>query len=70
MKWESINMDFVTGIPKKREGYNSIFVVVDKLAKVTHLIPIKTISTTIDFVHLFIKKIVTLHGRPSRIISD
>ena len=71
MKWECISMDFVTGIPKVRAGFDSIFVVVDKLTKVAHLIPVKTTFTaTADIAHLFVKEIVRLHGIPARIISD
>ena len=70
MKWECISMDFVTGIPKLTGGFDSIFVVVDKLTKVAHLIPVKTTATAADIAHLFIKEIVRLHGIPARIISD
>ena len=55
-------MDFVSGIPKVTGGFDSIFVVVDKLTKVAHLIPVKTTSTAIDIAHLFVKEIVKLHG--------
>ena len=70
MKWECISMDFVTGIPKVTGGFDSIFVVVDKLTKVAHLIPVKTTSTAADIAHLFVKEVVRLHGIPARIISD
>ena len=58
MKWECISMDFVSGLPKTTGGYNSIFVVVDKLTKVAHLIPVKTTSTVVDVAHLFVREIV------------
>ena len=70
MKWECISMDFVTGIPKVTGGFDSIFVVVDKLTKVAHLIPVKTTSIAADIAHLFVKEIVRLHGIPARIVSD
>ena len=63
-------MDFVTGIPKVAGGFDSIFVVVDKLTKVAHLIPVKTTSIAADIAHLFVKEIVRLHGILARIISD
>ncbi|MCO5603851.1 hypothetical protein L7F22_058005 [Adiantum nelumboides] len=44
MKWECISMDFVTGLPTVA-GYNSVYVVVDMLTKVAHLIPVKTTYT-------------------------
>ena len=63
-------MDFVTGIPKVTGGFDSIFVVVDKLTKVAHLIPMKTTSIAVNIAHLFVKEIVRLHGIPARIIND
>ena len=70
MKWECISMDFVTGLPKVSGGFDSIFVVVDKLTKVAHFIPIRTSATATDVAQLFVKEIVRLHGIPARIISD
>ncbi|MCO5587413.1 hypothetical protein L7F22_041362 [Adiantum nelumboides] len=70
MKWECISMDFVTGLPKTTENYDSIFVIVDKLTKVAHLIPVKQTATAADIAQVFVKEIVRLHGIPARIISD
>ena len=70
MKWECISMDFVTGLPKVSGGFDSIFVVVDKLTRVAHLIPIRTTATAADIAQIFVKEIVRLHGIPARIISD
>ncbi len=70
MKWECISMDFITGIPKVAGNFDSIFVVVDKLTKVAHLIPTRTTASASDIAQLFVKDIVRLHGVPARIISD
>ena len=70
MKWECISMDFVTGLPAVSGGYDSIFVVIDKLTKVAHLLPVKKTFSAIDIARVFIKEIVRLHGFPRRIISD
>ncbi|MCO5593976.1 hypothetical protein L7F22_047995 [Adiantum nelumboides] len=70
MKWECISMDFVTGLPKTTGNYDSIFVIVDKLTKVAHLIPVKQTDTAADIAQVFVKEIVRLHGIPARIISD
>ena len=43
---------------------------VDKLTKVTHLIPVKKTYTASDVAQVFVKEIVRLHGLPRRIISD
>ena len=63
-------MDFVTGLPKVFGGFVSIFVVVDKLTKVAHFIPIRATTTATDVARLFVREIVRLHGIPARIISD
>jgi hypothetical protein len=41
-KWEEISMDFIVGLPHTRDGYDSIWVIVDRLTKVAHFIPVKT----------------------------
>jgi hypothetical protein len=41
-KWEKIGMDFMTGVPRISKGYGSIWVIVDRLTKVAHFIPVKT----------------------------
>nr|AAO73243.1 putative gag-pol polyprotein [Oryza sativa Japonica Group]ABF97009.1 retrotransposon protein, putative, Ty3-gypsy subclass [Oryza sativa Japonica Group] len=40
-KWDEIGMDFITGFPKVRSGYDAIWVIIDRLTKVDHFIPIK-----------------------------
>jgi hypothetical protein len=44
-KWEEIGMDFIVGLPRTRDGYDSIWVIVDHLTKVAHFIPVKTTYT-------------------------
>jgi hypothetical protein len=44
-KWEVITMDFITGLPKTNKQHDSIMVVVDKLTKVAHFVPVKTTHT-------------------------
>ena len=63
-------MDFITGLPKTIRNFDSIYVVVDKLTKVAHLVPVKTTTTAVDIAHIFVKEIVRLHGIPTRIVSD
>ena len=63
-------MDFITGLPKTTGNFDSIFVVVDKLTKVAHIIPVKTIATAVDIAHIFVKEIVKLHGIPAIIVSN
>jgi hypothetical protein len=40
-KWEEIGMDFIVGLPRTRDGYDSIWVIVDRLTKVAHFMPVK-----------------------------
>jgi hypothetical protein len=69
-KWEVISMDFITGFPKTIKQHDVIMVVVDKLSKETHFIPIKSTFKSIDIANVFMKEIFKLHGLPKTIISD
>ena len=69
-KWEDINMDFVTGLPKVRGGYDSIWFIVDRLTKSAHFIPVKTTYQAEDVTKIYLKEIVKLHSAPSSIILD
>jgi hypothetical protein len=69
-KWENIAMDFVVGLPRSPHGKDAIWVVIDRLTKVTHFIPMKKTSSTADLVPLYIKEVVRLHGVPKSIVSD
>ncbi|WVZ90117.1 hypothetical protein U9M48_036447 [Paspalum notatum var. saurae] len=63
-------MDFIVGLPRTQKGYNSIWVVVDRLTKVAHFIPVNTTYSGARLAELYISRIVCLHGVPKRIISD
>ncbi|WVZ89106.1 hypothetical protein U9M48_035559 [Paspalum notatum var. saurae] len=69
-KWEEISMHFIVGLPRTQKGYNSIWVVVDRLTKVAHFIPVNTTYSSARLAKLYISRIVCLHGVPKRIISD
>ncbi|WVZ76302.1 hypothetical protein U9M48_024289 [Paspalum notatum var. saurae] len=69
-KWEEISMDFIVGLPRTQKGYNSIWVVIDRLTKVAHFIPVNTTYSGARLAELYISGIVCLHGVPKRIISD
>jgi hypothetical protein len=66
--WSDISMDFIGGLPKV-QGIDTIMVVVDRLTKYAHFVPVKHPYTTKDIAELFIKEIVRLHGFPSSIVS-
>jgi hypothetical protein len=69
-KWEEITMDFIVGLPRTQKGYNSIWVVVDRLTKVAHFIPVNTTYSGARLAELYISRIICLHRVPKKIISD
>ena len=69
-KWEEISMDFIVGLPRTRDGYDSICVIVDRLTKTTHFIPVRTTYTSAKLAELYMSRIVCLHGVLKKIVSD
>jgi hypothetical protein len=69
-KWDQIGMDFITGLPRTKSGYDSIWVIVDRLTKVAHFILVKTTYTSARLADIYMKRIVSLHGVPKSIVSD
>jgi hypothetical protein len=69
-KWEEISMDFIVGLPRTPAGYDSIWVIVDRLTKVAHFIPVKTTHSCARLAKLYMSRIVCLHGVPKKIVSD
>ena len=69
-KWEVISMDFITGLLRTSRQHDSIMVVVDRLTKVAHFIPVKSTHSTNEVVQVFIKDIMRLHGILRNIVSD
>jgi hypothetical protein len=69
-KWEEIGIDFITGLPHTSKGYDSIWVIMDRLTKVTHFIPVKTTYKGSQLVELYMARNVCLHGVPKKIILD
>jgi hypothetical protein len=62
-------MDFIVGPPRSDKVYDSIRVIVDRLTKVAHFIPVKTTNTSPQLAELYISKIVCIHGVPKKIVS-
>ncbi|WVZ64963.1 hypothetical protein U9M48_014405 [Paspalum notatum var. saurae] len=63
-------MDFIVGLPRTQSGFDSIWVVVDRLTKVAHFIPVKTTYSGAKLAELYMSRIVCLHGVPKKIVSD
>ena len=69
-KWELITMDFVTKLPKTRKGNDTIWVIVDRLTKSAHFLPMKETFSMEQLAKLYVNEIVSLHGIPLSIVSD
>ncbi|GJS63999.1 putative reverse transcriptase domain-containing protein [Tanacetum coccineum] len=69
-KWEKITMDFVSGLPRTPSGYDSIWVIVDRLIKSAHFLPMKKTDSIEKLAQLYLKEIVCKHAVPTSIISD
>jgi IS30 family transposase len=69
-KWGEIGMDFIVGLPQNRDGYDLIWVIVDRLTKVAHFILVKTTYTGAKLAELYMSTIVCLHGVPKKIVSN
>ncbi|WVZ75812.1 hypothetical protein U9M48_023843 [Paspalum notatum var. saurae] len=69
-KWEDVHMDFIVGFPRTQKGYDSIWVIIDRLTKSAHFLPVKTHYTAATYAEIYISRIVSLHGVPQTITSD
>jgi hypothetical protein len=63
-------MDFIVGLPRTQAGYDSIWVIVNRLTKVAHFIPVKITYSGAKLTELCISRIRCLHGVPKKIVSD
>jgi hypothetical protein len=69
-KWEEIAIDFIVGLSRTQSGYDSIWVIMDRLTKVVHFIPVKTTYSELQLAELYMSMIVYLHRVPKKIMSD
>nr|GEV53095.1 putative reverse transcriptase domain-containing protein [Tanacetum cinerariifolium] len=67
---ERITMDFITKLPKTTNGYDTIWVIVDRLTKSAHFLPMRENDPMEKLMKLYMKEVVTRHGVPVSIISD
>ncbi|GJW53336.1 putative reverse transcriptase domain-containing protein [Tanacetum coccineum] len=68
--WENITMDFVTKLPKTSTGQDTIWVIVDRLTKSAHFLPMKETDSMEKLTRQYLKEVVSRHGVPVLIISD
>ncbi|GJX61838.1 putative reverse transcriptase domain-containing protein [Tanacetum coccineum] len=69
-KWEKITMDFISGLPRTPSGYDTIWVIIDRLTKSAQFLPMKKTDSMEKLTHQYLKEIVYRHGVPVSIISD
>jgi hypothetical protein len=69
-KWEDISMDFIVGLPRIAKGFDSIWVIIDRLTKISHFLLVKVKYTVATYAELYIARILSLHGIPKTIVSD
>ena len=69
-KFDEVGMDFITGLPKTPIGHDAIWVIMDRLTKVAHFIPVHVTYGGAKLAELYLTHIVRLHGVPKVIVSD
>ncbi|GJS19504.1 putative reverse transcriptase domain-containing protein [Tanacetum coccineum] len=69
-KWDNITMDFITKLPRSSQGFDTIWVIVDRLTKSAHFLPIRENDPLDKLARLYLNRIVTRHGIPASIICD
>ncbi|GJZ50133.1 putative reverse transcriptase domain-containing protein [Tanacetum coccineum] len=69
-KWDKITMDFITKLPRSKNGHDTIWVIVDRLTKSAHFLAIREDYSTERLARIYIDKIVARHGVPVSIILD
>ncbi|GJY05708.1 putative reverse transcriptase domain-containing protein [Tanacetum coccineum] len=69
-KWDNITMDFVTKLPRSSQGYDTIWVIVDRLTKSAIFVPMRETDLMDKLARMYLKEVVTRHGIPVSIICD
>nr|GFD26582.1 retrotransposon protein, putative, Ty3-gypsy subclass [Tanacetum cinerariifolium] len=69
-KWDEITVDFVTGFPTTPKRHDEIWVVVDRLTKSAHFLPIRKNYSISKLAEIFRQEIVRLHSTPTSIVFD
>jgi hypothetical protein len=69
-KWDHITMDYVTKLPRTPRGNDMIWVIVDRLTKSAHFLPIRETASMEKLATLYVDEVVTRHGVPLSIVSD
>jgi hypothetical protein len=66
-KWEDISMDFIVGLPRTAKGFDFIWVIIDRLTKIAHFLPVKVKYPVITYAELYIAHILSLYRIPKQL---
>ena len=69
-KWDDITMDFVVGLPRTPQRHDGIWVIVDRLTKAAHFLPVRMSWSVDRLARLYVDRVVSLHGIPVSVVSD
>jgi len=69
-KWEDISMDFIVGLPNTSQKHDSIWVIIDRLTKTAHFLPVQTTYSAKKYAEIYLDQVIHLHGVPKTIISN
>ncbi|GJV35974.1 reverse transcriptase domain-containing protein [Tanacetum coccineum] len=69
-KWDDITIDFITKLPKSSQGYDTIWVIVDRLTKSAIFVPMREPDPMEKLARMYLKEVVTRHRIPVSIICD
>ncbi|GKC79045.1 putative reverse transcriptase domain-containing protein [Tanacetum coccineum] len=69
-KWDNITMDFIMKLPKSSQGYETIWVIADRLTKSAIFVPMRETDPMEKLARMYLKEVVTRHGIPVSIICD
>nr|GEV60053.1 putative reverse transcriptase domain-containing protein [Tanacetum cinerariifolium] len=69
-KWDNITMDFITKLPKSLHGFDTIWVIVDRLTKSAHFLLIRENDPLDKLARLYLNRILSRHEIPISIICD
>ncbi|GKF65057.1 reverse transcriptase domain-containing protein [Tanacetum coccineum] len=69
-KWDNITMDLVMKLPKSSQGYDTIWVIVDRLTKSVIFVPMRETGLMDKLARMYLKEVVTRHRIPFSIICD
>jgi transposase InsO family protein len=63
-------MDFILGLPRTAKGFDSIWVIIDRLTKIAYFLQVKTSYPILTYAQVYIACILSLHKIPKTIVSD